>query len=166
LCVSCLTSLLIHLSQCSAPLTIVRISEKKHFHWSGHILASNKILKIICGRDSLRFGCPKEVLHHRVGIISEGDFDGTIEAMDIPRFPVSIPQRINALICVLLIVRCSLIGLMLLHERDQFLGRPPFGLEVIIIRGRCSSIHHEVDGRTSSQNVSTRYDSLSATKPF
>jgi hypothetical protein len=66
-------------------------------------------------------------------MISEGDFDGAIEAMNIPRFPVSIPQPINALICALLIVRRSLIGLMLLHERNQFLGRPTFGLEVIII---------------------------------
>jgi hypothetical protein len=92
---SWLTSLLIHLSQCSAPLMIVRISERKHFHWRDYILASNEILKIICCRDSLRLGCSEEILHHWVSIVSEGDFDGTIEAMNIPRLKVRIHFHIS-----------------------------------------------------------------------
>jgi hypothetical protein len=55
---------------------------------------------------------------------------------------------------------------MFLHERDEFLRSPAFGLEVIIIRGRGSSVHHEIDGRPSSEDVGTGYNGFATSEPF
>jgi hypothetical protein len=39
------------------------------------------------------------------------------------------------------VVASSLISLMLSHQRNQFLGRPAFSLEIIVIRSRSTSVH-------------------------
>lgn len=67
---------------------------------------------------------------------------------------------------VLPIVGGTLIRLMLPHEGNKLLCGPALCLEVIVIRSRCPSVHHEVDGRSSTQDVSTGNNSLAATKPF
>jgi hypothetical protein len=50
-------------------------------------------------------------------------FDRPLETMDLP------------------VIASSLISLMLPHQRNQFLGRPALGLEVIVVRSRSTSIH-------------------------
>jgi hypothetical protein len=81
------------------------------------------------------------------------------------------------------VVASSLISLMLSHQRNQFLGRPALGLEIIIVRSRSTRIHlfhtsatstplhqafthHEIDRRTSTKNMSTGHNSTSPTQPF
>ena len=64
------------------------------------------------------------------------------------------------------VVGCSLIRLMLLHQRDELFGGPPFGLEIIIVGCRCASVHHEVDAASAPQDVCARDHSTPATEPF
>ncbi len=52
-------------------------------------MASNKILKIIGGRDALRFGSSEEVLHDGVCVVSKRDLDWAFEAVDISTFAIS-----------------------------------------------------------------------------
>jgi hypothetical protein len=52
------------------------------FQW--YLLASNKILKIIGSRDTLRLGCSEEVLHDWIGIVAKRNLDWAFESMDIP----------------------------------------------------------------------------------
>lgn len=40
------------------------------------------------------------------------------------------------------IVAGTLVRLMLLHEWDEFLGFPSFSLEIIVVRGTSSCVHH------------------------
>ena len=54
-------------------------------------MTSNKILKIIGGRDALRLGGSEEVLHDGVCVVSKGDLDWALEAVDI-----SVPAVSNA----------------------------------------------------------------------
>ena len=64
------------------------------------------------------------------------------------------------------VVRGALVRLMLSHERDELLGGPALSLEVIVIRRRSPSVHHKINGRSSTQNVGAGNDSLSASEPF
>jgi hypothetical protein len=92
-------------------------------------------------------------------------FDRPVKAMDIT------------------VVASSLVGFVLSHQRNQFLGGPALGLKVIVVRSRCTGIHlsntlamskpahgtftyHEVDGRTSAKDVSTRHHGTTSTQPF
>jgi len=49
----------------------------------GHLLSSNKILKIISCRNALGFGSSEEVLHHRISVVPKADFNRAIKSMDI-----------------------------------------------------------------------------------
>lgn len=127
-------------------------------------MASDQILKIIGGGDTLRFGGTQKVLLDRVRIVSKRDLDWTLKAVDVS------------------VVAGTLICLVLLHQWNELLGGPALGLEVIVIRSRCSSVHltnirpmlhifkvptyHEVDGRSSSEDMCARHYSSSSIKPF
>jgi hypothetical protein len=50
-------------------------------------------------------------------------FDGTVEAVDVT------------------VVASSLVSFVLSHERDELLGGPALGLEVIVVRSRCTCVH-------------------------
>jgi len=63
-------------------------------------MSSDKILKIVGGRNALRLSGSKEVLHDWVCVVSERDFDRTFETVDIP------------------VVGCTLVCLMFLHKRN------------------------------------------------
>jgi len=78
-------------------------------------MASGQILKVIGGGDALGFGGSEKVLSHTIGMVSKGDLDGAIEPMEVP------------------VVTSTLVCLVLLHKRNQLLGRPTFSLEVIIV---------------------------------
>lgn len=39
------------------------------------------------------------------------------------------------------VVRCTLVRLVLLHQRDELLRLPPLSLEVVVIRSRSTSVH-------------------------
>jgi len=78
------------------------------------------------------------------------------------------------------VLRSSLVGLMLLHEREQLLGGPALRLEVVIVRRRGTGVHlktshqhiessinetpsyHEVDGRPATQDMGSRYNGTAA----
>ena len=75
-------------------------------------VTGNEILQVIGGWDVLGFGCTEEVLADGVGVVAEGDLDGTLEAVEVA------------------VVAGTLVGFMLLHQWEQFLGSPALGLEV------------------------------------
>jgi hypothetical protein len=50
-------------------------------------------------------------------------FDGTVEAVDVT------------------VVASSLVSFVLSHERDELLGGPALGLEIIVVRSRCTCVH-------------------------
>ena len=47
-------------------------------------MASCKILQVVGGRDALGLGGSKEIPSNWVGIVTERDFDGAPEAMNVP----------------------------------------------------------------------------------
>jgi hypothetical protein len=47
-------------------------------------MSGDKILKIISCRNTLRFGGSEEVLHDGICVVSEGNFDWALKAMDVP----------------------------------------------------------------------------------
>jgi hypothetical protein len=63
-------------------------------------MSSDEILKIVGGWDALRLGSPEEVLHYRIRVVPEANFDRTFESMDIS------------------VVTGSLVCLMFSHERN------------------------------------------------
>lgn len=111
-------------------------------------MSSDQILKIISRGNTLRFGCPEEILHDRICVISKGDLDWAIESMNVA------------------VVARTLVGLVLLHKRDQLLGSPALALEIVIIRSRCARVHHEINGGTTAEDVCTWYNSLASSQPF
>lgn len=111
-------------------------------------MASDQVLEIVGDGDVLGFGRTEEILHDRVGVVAEADLDRTIEAVDVA------------------IVAGTLVCLVLLHERNQLLGRPALCLEVIVVRSRCAGVHHEVDTGATTENVGTRNNSTSTAEPF
>jgi hypothetical protein len=56
-------------------------------------------------------------------LVAKRDLDRALETMNIP------------------ILRSTLIRLMLSHERQKLLGRPSFGLEVIVVGRRSAGVH-------------------------
>lgn len=90
-------------------------------------VASNKILKIICDRESLTLRCPQEVLHDGVLVVAERNLDRPFKAVEIS------------------VVAGSLVCLVLLHQRNELLCRPALGLKVVVVRSRSTGVHHEVD---------------------
>jgi hypothetical protein len=111
-------------------------------------VASDEVLEIVCGGDSLTLARTKEVLHDWIRVITKGDLDWALESMDIT------------------VVGCTLVGLVLFHQRNELLSSPAFGLEVVIVRGRSSCVHHKVNGGPASKDVSTRHDCTATSKPF
>ena len=87
-------------------------------------MASCKILQIVGGRDALGLGGPKEIPSNWVGVVTERDFDGAFETMDIS------------------VVAGPLVCLMFLHERDEFFSLPSLRLEIVIVRSTSPSVHH------------------------
>jgi hypothetical protein len=110
-----------------------------------YLLASDEILKIIGGWDTLRLRSSQEVLHDGVRVISKRNLDWALKAMNISAMGV---RRGPSRLCdqSLPVIGCPLVCLMLLHERNELLCSPSLGLEVIVVGSRCSSVHHEVDG--------------------
>jgi hypothetical protein len=51
----------------------------------GNILSRDKVLQIIRGRNALRLGSSKKVLHNWVGVVSEGDFNWSFKTMYISK---------------------------------------------------------------------------------
>lgn len=88
---------------------------------------SDEILQVIYDRNALGFGSPEEIVLDWVGVVTKRHLDGTLISVNV------------------LVVRGTLVRLMLLHEWQQLLCRPALGLEVIVVRSRGSSVHHEVD---------------------
>jgi hypothetical protein len=78
-------------------------------------LPSLKILQVISNRKPLRLRGAQEILHDRVSVISKGDLDRSIDAMNVS------------------VVAGSLIGFMLFHEREKLLRGPALGLKVVVI---------------------------------
>jgi len=64
------------------------------------------------------------------------------------------------------VVASSLIGLMFLHQRDEFFGGPALGLEIIIVGSRGTGVHHEVNGRSATKDVSDGDDGTATGKPL
>jgi hypothetical protein len=78
-------------------------------------MASGQILKIVGGRDTLRFGGTKEVLLDWVGVVTKRNLDGSLESMDVA------------------VVAGTLVSFVLLHQGDELLGCPSLGLKVIVV---------------------------------
>ena len=136
-----LTSRLIHLSLESQ----VSVSGSFLCPTSEHILpllrtvASPEILQIVNHRDPLGLSGPEEVVLDRVhacqrsasaaqnqaedSLVAKRDLDGPLK-------PVSVA-----------VVRCTLVGLVLPHERQKLVGSPSLGLEVVIIGCRSARVH-------------------------
>ena len=86
-------------------------------------VAGNQVLKIVGGGDTLGFGGTEEVLLDRVGVVAERNLDGPFKPVDVA------------------VVAGALVGLVLLHERNELLGSPALGLEVIVVGSRSTRVH-------------------------
>ena len=86
-------------------------------------MASDQILEIVGGRDALGFGSSQEILLDGVSVVAKGDLDWAFKSVDVT------------------VVARTLVRLVLLHEGDQLFGGPTFGLEVIVVRSRGTSVH-------------------------
>jgi hypothetical protein len=111
-------------------------------------VASDQILEIIGNWNVLGLDGTKEVLHDRVGVVAEGDLDGTVETVDVA------------------VVAGTLVCLVLPHERDEFLSGPALGLEIVVVGSRRTSVHHEVDAGAATEDVSDWDDRTTTAKPF
>jgi hypothetical protein len=98
-------------------------------------VSSNQVLKIIGGWDALSFDGTEEVLLDRVTVVAKGHLDGAFETVEVT------------------VVARSLVGLVLFHERNKFLGGPALGLEVIVVGSRCASVHLAI-GQTRTTDSS------------
>jgi hypothetical protein len=78
-------------------------------------VTSLQVLKIVGGGDTLRFGGAEEVFFDGVGVVAERDLDGAFKAVDVA------------------VIASTLIGFVLLHERNELLGGPALSLEVIVV---------------------------------
>lgn len=87
-------------------------------------VAGRQIFQIVRGGNALGFSGTKKVPCDWVRIIAKRDLDRTFKAMYVT------------------IIAGTLVGFMLFHERDELLGLPSLGLEVIIVRGASSCVHH------------------------
>ncbi len=87
-------------------------------------MASCKILQVVGGWDALGLSGPEEVPSNWVGVVTERNFDGALETMDVS------------------VVAGPLVCLMFLHERDEFFCLPSLSLEIVVVRSTSSSVHH------------------------
>ena len=78
-------------------------------------VAGSQILQIVGSGNALGFSGTKKVPRNWIYVVAKGDFDRTLEAMDVT------------------IVAGTLVGLMLFHKWDEFFGLPPLCLKVIIV---------------------------------
>lgn len=111
-------------------------------------MASNQILKIVSGGDALRFCGPQEVVLDGVSVVAKGNLDWAFESVKVT------------------VVAGTLVRLVFLHERNELFGGPALGLEIVIIRSRCTCVHHEVDRGSTTQDVRARHDSSASIEPF
>ena len=88
-------------------------------------MASLQVLQVVRDGYVLGLDCAKEVLHDWVCIVAKADFDRSLETVEIT------------------VLTSPLIGLMLLHQRNQLLGGPTLHLEVVIVRSGRTSVHLE-----------------------
>lgn len=79
------------------------------------------------------YSSPQKILHDRVSVVAKGNLDWAVETVEVA------------------ILASPLIRLMLLHQREQLLGGPALGLEVIVIGGRGTSVH--LNGVSSTRSV-------------
>jgi hypothetical protein len=77
---------------------------------------------------------PQEVLRNRHDLSTVGDRNGTI-------------------VTVRVVVARLLVVFETLHKRHEVLGGPALSLEIIPVGGRCTGIHLEINGRTTTENV-------------
>lgn len=64
------------------------------------------------------------------------------------------------------IIARALVRLMLLHEREQLLGRPAFGLEVVVVGRRGTGVHHEVDRGAAAEDMGAGDYGATPAEPF
>lgn len=86
-------------------------------------MTSGQVLKIIGCGDTLTLCSTEKVLSDTIDVVSERDFDGSLESVNVP------------------VVACTLVRLVLLHEWDQLFSRPALGLEVVVVGSRGSGVH-------------------------
>lgn len=111
-------------------------------------VSGDEILEIVGDGDVEGLGSTEEVLHDGVGVVSEGNLDRSLEPVEFG------------------VVAGPLVGLELLHERKHVLGRPSLGLEVIEVGGGGTSVHHEVDGASTTEDVRARNNGATSVKPL
>ena len=78
-------------------------------------MAGNQILEVVSRGDALRFSGTEEVFLDWVGIVPKRHLDWALKTMNVA------------------VVTCTLISLVLSHERDELLRSPALRLEVIIV---------------------------------
>jgi len=111
-------------------------------------VASDQILEIIGDRNVLGLDGTKEVLHDRVSVVAERDLDWAVETVNVA------------------VVAGTLVCLVLPHEWDELLGGPTLGLEVVVVGSRRTSVHHEVDTGTTTEDVGDWNDRTTAAEPL
>lgn len=91
------------------------VSTPSAFSIQGENIRRLQILEIVRRRNPLALRCPQKVLRNGIRMVAKGDLDGPVKAVQIR------------------IVAGPLVRLVLLHQRDQLVGCPAFGLEVIVV---------------------------------
>lgn len=97
-------------------------------------VAGDQVLKIISGGNALGLGGAEEVLLDGVGVVAKRNLDRALESVNVA------------------VVAGTLVRLVLLHERKEFLGGPALGLEVVVVGSRGTGVH--------LNNISTRAYSI------
>jgi hypothetical protein len=97
-------------------------------------MSGDQILKIIGGWDALSLSGTEEVFLNRVAVVAKGHLDGAFETVEVT------------------VVAGPLVGLVLLHKRDELLRGPALGLEVIIVGSRCASVHLAIDQTRTTES--------------
>jgi hypothetical protein len=90
-------------------------------------MTGDQVLEIVGGRDALGFDGAEEVFLDGVAVVAKRHLDGTFEAVEVA------------------VVAGTLVGLVLLHQRNEFFGGPALGLEVIVVGCGCASVHLVID---------------------
>jgi hypothetical protein len=127
-------------------------------------MSSNQVLEVVGEWDTLRLCSAEEVVLDGVSVIAKRHLDGSLEAMNVA------------------VVARALVRLVFLHQRNELLGGPALSLKVIVVGRRGTSVHltlsvfrdevdhtctyHEVDGRSTSEDIGAWHDCTSSTKVF
>lgn len=101
----------------------------------------SQILEVVCCWDTLRFTRPKEVFLDWICVVAERNFDGAFKAVQVAVIAGSLDTVRSCPCGREFALHAYLVCLMFLHQRNQFLGGPALGLEVIVIRCRSSRVH-------------------------